>query len=81
MVDISIVDGGYKLTYNWGAPSCIGKQAKMGDSMGCQWDIPWAKLQKNVENYGKANEKTVSDLHSWSLFHIYVNIYRRAMGM
>ena len=23
MVDISIVDGGYKLTYNWGVPHCI----------------------------------------------------------
>ena len=22
MVDISIVDGGYKLTYNWGVPHC-----------------------------------------------------------
>ena len=24
MVDISIVDGGYKLTYNWGVPHCRG---------------------------------------------------------
>ena len=23
MVDISIVDGGFKLTYNWGVPHCI----------------------------------------------------------
>ena len=23
MVDISIVDGGYKLTYNWGVPHCM----------------------------------------------------------
>ena len=27
MVDISIVDGGYKLTYNWGVPRCIVKRA------------------------------------------------------
>ena len=25
MVDISIVGGGYKLTYNWGIPHCMGK--------------------------------------------------------
>jgi len=25
MVDITVVSGGYKPTYNWGAPSCMGK--------------------------------------------------------
>ena len=29
MVDISIVDGGYKLTYNWGVPHCNGYDSLM----------------------------------------------------
>ena len=37
IIDISIVDGGYKLTYNWGVPHCIGISFFWSENMPKTW--------------------------------------------
>ena len=37
MADITIVNGVYKPTYNWGAPSCMENPLFVDDFEGDQW--------------------------------------------
>ena len=42
MVDISIVDGGYKLTYNWGYHIVGSLPSEPLRNGGSFFDVPWA---------------------------------------